>query len=88
MNGGSGIVDDMRFISAAGATETRPLNVTSVWVCRLFGAVTNPGAADAVQLATEVARLWAQKVELTSFIGSNQLFAATGYQRLPGGLIV
>ena len=35
-----------------GSAETRPLNVTGVWVCRLFGAVTNPGAADASQLAT------------------------------------
>ncbi|MCG8996412.1 phage tail protein [Laribacter hongkongensis] len=71
-----------------GSTDTRPLNVAGVWVCRLFGVVTNPGAADAAQLATEVARLWAQKLELSAFSGSNQLLADTGYQRLPGGLIV
>ncbi|MCG9064730.1 phage tail protein [Laribacter hongkongensis] len=70
------------------AAETRPINVTGCWVIRLFGSVTNPGAADASQLATEVARLWAQKLELSAFSGSNQLLADTGYQRLPGGLIV
>ncbi|WP_051190055.1 phage tail protein [Laribacter hongkongensis] len=74
--------------STTGGAETRPLNVTGVWVCRLFGAVTNPGSADAAQLATEVARLWAQKVELASFTGSNQLLAGNGYQKLPGGLII
>ncbi|MCG9094471.1 phage tail protein [Laribacter hongkongensis] len=77
-----------RETAPAGGTETRPLNVASVWVCRLFGAVTNPGSADAAQLATEVARLWAQKVELASFTGSNQLLAGNGYQKLPGGLII
>ena len=77
-----------RETAPAGGTETRPLNITGVWVCRLFGAVTNPGAADASQLATEVARLWAQKVELTSFSGSNQLLQTNGYQKLPGGLII
>lgn len=70
------------------ADENRSLNVTGVWVCRLFGVVTNPGAADASQLATEVARLWAHKLESSAFSGSNQLLADTGYQRLPGGLIV
>ena len=71
-----------------GDSETRPLAITGVWVCRLFGVVTNPGSADASQLATDVARLWAQKVELTSFTGSNQALAGNGYQILPGGLIL
>lgn len=45
-------------------------------------------ATDAAQLAAEVSRLWAQKLELSAFSGSAQLLADTGYQRLPGGLIV
>ena len=69
LNGGVGAVDDTRFIGAVGGAETRSLNVTSVWVCRLFGAVTNPGAADAAQLATEVARLWAQKLDSNAALG-------------------
>ncbi|MCG9080361.1 phage tail protein [Laribacter hongkongensis] len=55
------------------ASETRPLNVTGVWVCRLFGAVTNPGATDASQLATEVARLWSQKAERQSVLGAGYM---------------
>lgn len=54
------------------AAENRSLNVTGVWVCRLFGVVTNPGAADASQLATEVARLWAQKLDLSAAFGLGQ----------------
>jgi len=39
------------------ASETRPLNVTGCWVVKLFGAVNNPGSADAAQLATDYAAL-------------------------------
>ena len=85
---GKGITSMLGMGDARYGTETRPLNVTGVWVCRLFGAVVNPGAADASQLATDVARLWAQKVDLVSFTGSNQLLAANGYQRLPSGVIM
>ncbi|WP_236207879.1 phage tail protein [Pseudomonas tohonis] len=42
---------------ARTASETRPLNVTGCWVVKLFGAVTNPGSADAAQLATDYAAL-------------------------------
>ena len=47
------------------ASETRPLNVTGCWVIRLFGAVTNPGAADAAQLATEMTKLKPANASLT-----------------------
>lgn len=39
------------------ATETRPKNVTGVWTIQAFGAVTNPGSADAAQLASDYAVL-------------------------------
>ena len=68
--------------------ETRPINVTGCWVIRLFGAVVNPGAADAAQLATEVSKLGADKVPFTAFLGANQSLASSGYQKLPGGLIL
>ena len=74
--------------AAVGGTETRPLNVTGCWVIRLFGAVVNPGAADAAQLATEVSKLGADKVPFTAFLGANQSLASSGYQKLPGGLIL
>ncbi|KWU16240.1 hypothetical protein AS148_25075 [Achromobacter xylosoxidans] len=37
--------------------KTHPQNVTGVWTIQAFGAVTNPGAADAAQLATDYAAL-------------------------------
>ncbi|WP_281660755.1 gp53-like domain-containing protein [Microvirgula aerodenitrificans] len=74
--------------AAVGGAETRPLNVTGCWVIRLFGAVVNPGAADAAQLATEVSKLGADKVPYAAFQGANQALATSGYQRLPGGLIL
>ena len=70
------------------AAETRPLNVTGCWVIRLFGAVVNPAAADAAQLATEVSKLGSDKVPFMAFLGANQSLATSGYQRLPGGLIL
>jgi microcystin-dependent protein len=46
--------------SVSLAAETRPLNVTGTWAIKLFGAVINPGSADAAQLATDMANLQAQ----------------------------
>lgn len=37
--------------------ETRPTNVSGVWTIQAFGAVTNPGSADAAQLASDYAAL-------------------------------
>ena len=74
--------------SSVGGAETRPLNVTGCWVIRLFGAAVNPGAADAAQLATEVSKLWSDKVPFAAFLGANQSLTVNGYQRLPGGMII
>ena len=68
--------------------DNRPLNVTGCWVIRLFGTVVNPGAADAAQLATEVSKLGADRVPFAAFLGANQSLAGSGYQKLPGGLIL
>ena len=85
----SGTVDNTGTTTgASGGTETRPLNVTGCWVIRLFGAVVNPGAADAAQLATEVSKLGADKVPFAAFLGANQSLASSGYQKQPGGLIL
>ena len=67
------------------ANENRPLNVTGCWVIRLFGAVVNPGAADAAQLATEVSKLWSDKVPFSAFQGGH---SANDHLILPGGLIL
>lgn len=42
---------------ARTATETRPTNVAGAWTIQAFGAVTNPGAVDAAQLASDYAAL-------------------------------
>lgn len=42
---------------ARTASETRPLSVTGCWIIKIFGSVTNPGSADAVQLASDYAAL-------------------------------
>lgn len=70
------------------AAETRPLNATGCWVIKLFGSVVNVGAVDAGQLATVYAALQSEKVDIASFLGSNQNLSTTGYQKLPGGLII
>lgn len=52
---------------ARTAVETRPQNVTGAWTIQAFGAVTNPGAADAAQLASDYATL---NAAFQSFAGS------------------
>ncbi len=42
---------------ARTADETRALNVTGIWTVHAFGAVVNPGSADAAQLASDYAVL-------------------------------
>lgn len=74
---GSQDMDDLRFDSgdSPGAkvddNETRMLNVTGCWVIRAFGATTNPGAADAAQLATDYAALNAAFQSLQSKVLGN-----------------
>lgn len=46
------------------SSETRMLNATGCWMIKLFGGVINPGAADAAQLASDVANLQANKAGL------------------------
>lgn len=41
------------------APETRSTNVSGAWTIQAFGAVTNPGSADAAQLASDLAVLQA-----------------------------
>lgn len=57
----STVNDAIRFDSAVGdprtGNKTHPQNVAGVWTVQAFGAVTNPGAADAAQLASDYAAL-------------------------------
>lgn len=56
------------------ASETRPINVSGVWTIHAFGAVTNPGAADAAQLASDYAALNAALQTLSGQIGFTVLY--------------
>ncbi|RAS14970.1 hypothetical protein DFO50_10838 [Microvirgula sp. AG722] len=71
--GGAGALGGGSRTYEAGGAETRPLNVTGCWVIKLFGAAVNPGAADAAQLATEVAVLRASKAERQDVLGAGYL---------------
>ncbi|WYX26457.1 hypothetical protein WJ969_13645 [Achromobacter xylosoxidans] len=80
------------------ASETRPINVSGVWTIHAFGAVTNPGAADAAQLASDYAALNAafQPVRAQVFglsqayqdVTSSRAFDLTVYTNTTGRPIV
>lgn len=55
---------------STGGTETRPLNVTGCWVVKLFGAVINPGAVDAAQLASDMANMQATAYQRSNILGA------------------
>ena len=73
----------------SGGDEARPINVTGVWTIQAFGAVTNPGAADAAQLASDYAVLAAdvQAIKGGSLleVGSNSF--GTYYKYASGDMI-
>ncbi|WP_137971855.1 phage tail protein [Pseudomonas sp. F(2018)] len=62
--GGGGDAGGLYATYDKGGAETRPLNVTGCWIIKLHGAVTNPGSADAAQLATDYAALVARVAAL------------------------
>lgn len=66
------------------ADETRPLNVTGCWVIKLFGAVVNPGSADAAQLASDYANLNGAFQALDSQLGDAIVYPAGGDASSPG----
>ncbi|MFY2611058.1 phage tail protein [Achromobacter ruhlandii] len=54
---GSAVWGAAGITGTSGGDEARPVNATGVWTIQAFGAVTNPGSADAAQLATDYAAL-------------------------------
>lgn len=60
---------------ARTATETRPCNVSGVWTIQAFGAVTEPGAVNAAQLASDLATAQSALQQLRSQMpGIGQVF--------------
>jgi hypothetical protein len=77
--------------SIAGAArvgqDTHPLNATGCWAVKLFGAVINPGAADAAQLATEVANIKAD-MQNNYYRRNNILGAVSQSGGVPTGAVL
>ncbi|MBP8322520.1 tail fiber protein, partial [Pseudomonas aeruginosa] len=73
---------------ARTATETRPTNVTGVWTIQAFGAVTNPGAADAAQLASDYAALNAAFQSLSGAISFAMVYPNGGSAAAPANITV
>ncbi|MFY3630846.1 phage tail protein [Achromobacter xylosoxidans] len=68
--------------------ESRPLNVTGVWTIQAFGAVTNPGAADAAQLASDYAALNAVFQSLSGAISFAMVYPNGGSAAAPANITV
>ncbi|EFV83899.1 hypothetical protein HMPREF0005_02025 [Achromobacter xylosoxidans C54] len=68
--------------------ETRPLNATGVWTIQAFGAVTNPGAADAAQLASDYAALNAAFQSLIGAISFAMVYPNGGSAAAPANITV
>ncbi|RIQ74580.1 phage tail protein [Bordetella avium] len=73
---------------ARTAAETRALNATGCWVIRLFGAVANPGSADAAQLATDYAALASGLQALQAKVGSTLIYPNGGSAASPASLAI
>ncbi|CAB3870070.1 phage tail protein [Achromobacter deleyi] len=56
---GGGTAIATYFTAANGGDESKPLSAHGTWTIQAFGAVTNPGSADAAQLASDLASLGA-----------------------------
>ncbi len=68
--------------------ETRMLNATGVWTVHAFGAVTNPGAVDAAQLASDYAALNAAFQALNSAINFTIVYPNNGSAAAPANITI
>lgn len=68
--------------------ETRPLNATGVWTIQAFGAVTNPGSADAAQLASDYAALNAAFQSLNGAISFAMVYPNGGSAAAPANITI
>lgn len=88
---GSGSSDVTAFDAsrvARTAAETRPTNVSGVWTIHAFGAVTNPGAADAGQLASDYAALNAAFQSLSGAISFAMVYPNGGTAAAPANITI
>lgn len=81
--GGSAINPSVSILPAGG-TETRPRNISVLYCIKAYGVIVNQGSVDVAAIAAQTDL----KVALTQFTGTNQSLSGSGYQKLPGGLIM
>ena len=82
-----GLANDGTHGTPRSASESRPLNATGCWCVKLFGAVINPGAADAAQLATEVAGIKAD-IQNNYYRRNNTLGTVSQVSGVPTGALM
>ncbi|MGB3818132.1 hypothetical protein [Achromobacter pulmonis] len=77
----------LKWITNTG-DETRMTNVSGVWTIQAFGAVTNPGAADAAQLASDYAALNAAFQSLSGAISFTMIYPNGGSPAAPANITI
>lgn len=77
-------------LTARTAEETRPRNVAALYCIKAFDAVQSyTSSLNLPGLVSDYSTLNAAAVKYADFLGGNQTLSATsGFQKLPGGLIV
>jgi len=73
-------------INNSGGSESRPISATGCWVIKLFGAVVNPGSANAAQLATDYAVLNAAFQTLNGQVDFTIVYPNGGTQASPANI--
>ena len=73
-----------RTYSQSAEIETRPRNISVLYCIKAYDTPVNAGILNVATLASEMAL----KTALTDFTGTNQNLSTTGWQKLPGGLII
>lgn len=81
--GGQYILTNPGSVTVGSGPETRPRNVSVLFCIKAYDTPVNAGTLNIASLASELGL----KVAFTDFTGANQNLG-TGYQKLPGGLIV
>lgn len=71
------------------AGETRPRNVAVLYCIKAYSSIANyTSSVNIAGLVSDYSTLSAAAVKYADFLGANQQFVASGYQKLPGGLIL
>lgn len=77
------------FSGLASAGAVRPRNVAVLYCIKAYSSVTNyTSSVNIAGLVSDYSTLSAAAVKYADFLGTNQIIGGSGYQKLPGGLII